>query len=327
MRTYLSIFLILILSESGFSQEIRFGKEPKSIEKSAGPENPGWNDLDLVADMTSPMLRYANITEAFKTSLLLAEEPEEDHLNSSNIESRESLEPFDDHDDDTWTEIGLYGFLVGISGEAKIRNVSVDADVSFSDILSNLDIGGMALLEHRRGNWSFILDVAYLGVSGDTVARNRFASVELDAEFDQWVVEGFVGYRVFDRDYENTRLGIDVLGGVRYNHIGVDLDTKALLLGLPRSGSRNWSRDWVDGVVAARVRYGQEVGWGVSAWADIGEGADSSSYQLAGTLSYKFDNNIKVFAGYRYYHFEYERGRRGIDLDYSGPILGVSYRF
>ena len=64
---------------------------------------------------------------------------------------------------------------------------------------------------------------------------------------------------------------------------------------------------------------------------DIGEGSDSSSYQLAGFANYRFDNNIRLFGGYRHYHFEFEDGagssRIGLDLDFSGPMLGLSYRF
>ena len=87
----------------------------------------------------------------------------------------------------------------------------------------------------------------------------------------------------------------------------------------------------VDGVVAARVKYGHEYGWGVSGWADIGAGSDSSSYQLMGILSYRFKNNIRVFGGYRLYNLDYEGVSGGnkfeLDLDYHGPMLGVSYRF
>ena len=241
-------------------------------------------------------------------------------------------ESFDNHDDHIWTEIGIYGFLVGIYGDARIGDVTVDVDISFSDLLDMLDMGAMFYVDHRRGNWSFIVDLAYLDISDDkAIALNRFLSVELDVEFQQLLVEGFVGYRVFDRDYGKSRLGIDVLGGARYNHFEVDLDTRASLLGLTTSASRNKKKDMLDGVIGGRVQYGQDRGWAVSGWADIGEGSDSNSYQLFGMLSYKFENNIRVVAGYRYYHLKYDKGsgasRRGIDLDYKGPVLGVSYTF
>ena len=236
------------------------------------------------------------------------------------------------HAQENWTEVGIYGFMLGIKGDATIGNVTTDVDLSFSDIWDNLDIGGMAFVEHRRGKWSFIGDVAYLKISDEeTIYRTPVSSTTLDAEFEQTLAEAFVGYRVFEQNQGETQFGIDLLGGARYNELTFELDTRASLLGLTTSASRNAEEDWVDGVVAARVQYGHENGWGVSAWADIGDASDSSSYQLMGIVSYHFKNNIRVYGGYRLYHFEYtgdHEGRRfDVDLDYTGPMIGVAYRF
>jgi len=233
---------------------------------------------------------------------------------------------------ENWTEVGIYAFMMGIEGDATIGNVTSDVDVSFNDILDNLDMVFSGFVEHRRGKWSFIGDVAYLKVSAEkTRSRTRVSSLTLDAEFEQTLAEAFVGYRVFERKLEEAQFGIDLLGGARYNELALELDARASLLGLTRSASRNPEADWVDGVVAARVQYGHENGWGVSAWADIGDASDSSSYQLMGIVSYHFKNNIRVYGGYRLYHFEYtgdHEGRRfDVDLDYTGPMIGVAYRF
>jgi len=233
---------------------------------------------------------------------------------------------------DTWTEIGAYGFMSDISGDATISNVTTDVDVPFKDLLENLDFGAMAFIEHRRGKWSLIGDLFYVKISvDDTVASNPILSVTLDAEVKQLLLEGFVGYRVFERDIGDTQLGIDILGGVRYNSLEVDIGVQASLLGLTASASRNRTEDWADGVVGVRAKYGGSSGWGASGWADIGKGSDSSSYQLAGFVNYRFENKVNLFGGYRHLSFEWEdssgASRIKLDLDYSGPILGVSYRF
>ncbi len=240
------------------------------------------------------------------------------------------------HAQENWTEVGIYGFMTGIEGDATIDgtlgDVTTDVDVSFSDILDNLDIGFMGFAEHRRGKWSFIGDVAYLKISAEkTTSRTPVSSTTLDAEFEQTLGEAFVGYRVFAQNQGEAQLGIDLLVGARYNERAFELDVTASLLGLTTSASRKPDEDWVDGVIGARVQYGHNNGWGVSAWADIGDGSDSSSYQLACFVSYRFKNNIRVFGGYRQFSFEYtvvSGGRRfDLDLDYTGPMLGVSYRF
>jgi hypothetical protein len=236
------------------------------------------------------------------------------------------------HAEESWTEIGAYGFASDINGDTTIRNVTSDVDVPFSDLLESLDMGFMAFAEHRRGKWSLIGDVFYAAISdSSTLASNRVLTVTIDAEVKQLMAEGFVAYRFFEQKQNDKRLGVDVLGGVRYNSIEIDLGVRAQLLGLTASGSRNRTEGWADGVVGVRAQYGGDRGWGLSGWADIGEGSDSSSYQLAGFANYRFDNNIRLFGGYRHYHFEFEDGagssRIGLDLDFSGPMLGLSYRF
>jgi len=236
------------------------------------------------------------------------------------------------HAQDNWTEVGIYAHMLGIEGDATVGNVTSDVDVSFSDILDNLDLGFMGYAEHRRGKWSFIGDVAYLNVSAEkTRSRTSVTSLTLDVEYKQTLAEAFVGYRVFEQNQGEAQFGIDLLVGARYNELDFELDVRASLLGLTTSASRNPDQDWVDGVIAARVQYGYDNGWGVSAWADIGDGSDSSSFQLAGFVSYRFKNNIRVIGGYRLYHIENtgdSGGRRfDLDLDYTGPLLGVSHRF
>jgi hypothetical protein len=236
------------------------------------------------------------------------------------------------HAQEPWTEIGIYGFMTDIGGEAKVGNVATDVDISFSDILDNLDVGFMGFVEHRRGNWSFIGDAAYLKVSAEkTTSRTSVSSTTLDAEFEQTEAEGFVGYRVFEQDHGDAQFGIDLLGGARYNKFELELDVQASLLGLTKSASRNPSESWVDGVIGVRGEYRHNNGWGASVWADYGYGSDSSSFQLAGIGSYRFKNLIKVFGGYRFLNLEHDGVSRGrvyeLDLDYTGPMIGVAYRF
>ena len=234
-------------------------------------------------------------------------------------------------EEDTWTQIGVYGLFLGIEGDARLNQVTTDMDVSFDDIWDNLEGAFMGFVEHRRGKWSFIGDVAYLKLEADrTVASTPGplpVSVTLDAEAEQLMLEGFVGYRLLTQDLKDARLGIDLLGGARYNDIEIELDSRATLLGLTRSASRNKSADTVDGVIAVRVEYSHNNGWGLTGWADIGEGSDSRSHQLFGGVNYTFKNNVRLHAGYRLVNLDYARNSFEYDLDYTGPQIGLAYRF
>ena len=191
--------------------EISFEKESTSSEEPVGPRKWEPNNLDLVADRNESILQFANISDAFKPGLGLTKESDEDQQDSSKVGSTDSLGLFDNHDDDdTWTEIGAYGFMSDISGDVTISNVTTDVDVPFKDLLDNLDFGAMAFIEHRRGKWSLIGGLFYADISVDrTIASNPILSVTLDAEVKQLLLEGFVGYRVFVRDLGDTQLDKD----------------------------------------------------------------------------------------------------------------------
>jgi hypothetical protein len=239
--------------------------------------------------------------------------------------------------EETWTDLGIYLFATGIEGEVQTRNVTADVDVGFDDILDNLDLGFMGYIEHRRGKWSFIGDVAYLKVSDDESTafdgRSLSVEVELDAEFAQTVFEGFVGYRIFEREYEAADLGVDLLVGARYTELEIDLSAEATLLGPIPSQSRENDKakeeDWTDTVLALRLQYGGRKGWGSSFWLDVGDGSDSSSEQFMALASYRGDS-WQFFGGYRYLNLEYEAGsdtsKFGVDLDYTGPMFAAVYR-
>lgn len=231
----------------------------------------------------------------------------------------------------SWTEIGAYGFMTDVSGDVKSSNVTAPVDVSFSDILENLEMGFMGFAEHRNGKWSLIGDVFYADIKVEqSLAVTSTASVRVDVKQKQLMTEGFVGYRVAEQVQDGNQFGLDILVGARYNRIDVEIGLDASQLGLG-AASRNPSIDWVDGVIGLRAQFGGNRGWGATAWADFGKGADSSSHQFAGLVNYRFDNNVNLFGGYRLYNFKYETGSGTrfveLDLDYKGPMLGISYRF
>ena len=233
---------------------------------------------------------------------------------------------------ENWTEIGIYGFLVDIQGPVKKGRVGGDIDISLSDIDNALSMAFMGFVDHRRGRWSFIVDVAYLNVSKDKhKSLTPITSSTLDIKAYQIMSEGFIGYRVLEQDYGANKFGLDLLGGARYNKLELKFDLDVSLPRRTLSSDRKLKKTWWDGVVALRVQY-EYKGWGVGLWADYGNGSNTSSYQLFGILSYRFKNNIRVFGGYRQYSYKiYGNDSAGIrykaDLDYKGPQIGVSYRF
>jgi hypothetical protein len=237
--------------------------------------------------------------------------------------------------EEPWTEFRFYIFATEITGDAQLGNVSADVDVSFNEVLTHLDLGFMGAVEHRRGEWSFIGDIAYLKVSDDnssTVGPGVGPGIEIDLESElaQTVIEGFAGYRFYENTYDSSDLGIDVLFGARHTALDIDISLDASLGSLSASVSGDREEDWVDAVIGIRFENNFRNGWGSMVWLDVGDGSDSSSYQGLAMINYT-SSAWKIFGGWRLLHLEYETGsdtsKFAIDLDYNGPVGGVAYRF
>src|SRR5688572_32779424 len=94
-----------------------------------------------------------------------------------------------------------------MSGDVTIGDATADLNVGFDEILDHLEFGAMGFGRVGRDRWSFTTEVVYmgLGASKDPVA----------ADFEQWVIEPRVAYRVSPR--------LEPLLGVRYNNLSGEI--------------------------------------------------------------------------------------------------------
>ena len=232
--------------------------------------------------------------------------------------------------EETWTDLGIYLFAAELDGTSRIDNVTSDVDVPFDDILEHLDVGYMGYIEHRRNRWSFFGDINYLKLTvDDSSSTNGLVEIEVDTELEQTVLEGFVGYRVLERQYDSNDLGLDIYAGARHTMLETKLGSEASLLGLTNPRSRDDDEDWTDAVVGLRLQYGGRQGWISSFRLDVGDGSDSSSEQFMALVGYQGDSDWLFFGGYRFLNLEYDKNGDsglGIDIDYKGPLFGASLR-
>jgi hypothetical protein len=233
-------------------------------------------------------------------------------------------------------EAGAYLFASRIDGDAGIRTVDAEVDVSFGDILENLEFGVMGFLAGRNEKWSIIADALYMKLTDESsFAASTVipASATLEIVLEQAMIEGFVGRRILTGRVDNNPYRVDLLGGLRYNRIKGELDATATVLGLTTSGSRSRTVDWVDPVVGVRGEIWPTPKLRLFTLLDyggFGVGADSTWQAIIGGV-YQFENRTNLIVGYRALGMEYEDGsgtsRIKLDLIYSGPMIGVSYRF
>lgn len=237
-------------------------------------------------------------------------------------------------EDEQFTEASLYLFATQIKGDLGIRNVTTQVDASFKEILENLDLAIMGHAEHWHNKWSFLLGLFYANLSSNSdIAINGATSASISAEIEQVILETFTAYRIFQKSYSQyKKLGIDLAAGARYNYIRSQLGIGAIGLGLP-SFSRKRTVNWIDPAVGIRIQYTPAPKWGTLLWLDYGGfGIEAdNAYQAIATINYTFNSNVKVFTGWRHYHFKYSEGesasRFAFDANYTGPLIGLSYRF
>lgn len=105
-----------------------------------------------------------------------------------------------------------YFWGAGMDGDATVKGVESSVDLSFSDILDDLDFGAMAHLEARNGKWGFFLDPSYIKLSTDGDA----GPFNADVETEMILVEFGALYRLIERPIGIERdrtFSLDLLGG------------------------------------------------------------------------------------------------------------------
>jgi hypothetical protein len=210
----------------------------------------------------------------------------------------------------------LEGDVGAISG---LPPVSVDA--GFDDIIENTDIALMLAAEARRGRFGVVADFSYLGLSadGDTPGP-LFGDAEVESDTIFATVAGF--YQAVAGD----GLSLDVLAGARIWYVDTEINLSAGLL--PARGVQD-DEVWADPVVGLRWNARLGRGFFLAGAADIGGFGVASDFtwQLLGTLGYRFNDRFSARAGYRHLAVDYEDDGFVWDVDLSGPIVGASFRF
>jgi hypothetical protein len=210
----------------------------------------------------------------------------------------------------------LKGDVATLSG---LPPVSVDAD--FGDIIENTDIALMLAAEARRGRFGIVTDLSYLALSADgNTPGPLFGGADVDTSTVFATFAGF--YQVVAHE----RVSLDALAGARVWYVDTEIDLSTGLL-----PARNVQDDevWADPVVGLRWNAQLGRGFFLAGYADVGGFgvASDSTWQLLGTLGYRFNDWFSARAGYRHLDVDYDNDGFVWDVELSGPIVGATFRF
>jgi hypothetical protein len=223
-------------------------------------------------------------------------------------------------DADRWTFGGsVYLWAAGVEGTSAEGD---DIDISFTELLDSLEGGIMGVVAAQKGKWTVIADLLYLSIheEDETTANLVGLPVELDVDVK---LRGFVStfgvaYRVIDED----RTSLDLLAGARYFDLDVDFEAEFAAQKIEYSDSG----DALDGIIGGQALISLTDRWYVSFYGDVGTGDSEVTWQAWPRVGYRF-GNVDAVAGYRHLAWETDDGDTFEDLSFSGPMLGVKFRF
>ena len=212
--------------------------------------------------------------------------------------------------DRAWqNEVFLYGMATSIGGDARFGRVEQPVDVSFSEILDNLEMAFMGGYRGSAERFSVVADVVFLGLgkSHDTGEVRR-------ADLDQLIVDITGAYRFSPV--------LEAFAGVRVT----DLSTK-VGLGEPLRSELEGSDTFYDPIIGARIRtpLSQNGRWWLQARGDIGGFGASmdSTWQAMANIGFKPADWISLFGGYRALGQDFKdtggSEKFGMHITYQGP--------
>jgi hypothetical protein len=186
-----------------------------------------------------------------------------------------------------------YLWASGIDGQVGVLDRTVDVDISFSDILDNLDGALMLAGSAWRGRWGGALDFLWIKLSNQRATPGPlFSSAEFEARQLMFGLTG--GYRVLPGESVN----VDAFLGGRVWRLKNTLElTQGALPGISPSDTQSW----LDPIIGVSAESDLSSRWLVQARGDVG-GFDVGSeltWQLLGAFGYRFNDSWSNRAGYR----------------------------
>lgn len=208
-----------------------------------------------------------------------------------------------------------------------------EIDLSFGDILEDLEMTFMGGFGARKGKLSLLADVIYLDIAQKDGGTKTLpgggigVTFATDVEMKAWITTFEAGYNVVNTE----KALLDIVGGARYLSVDVDTTMTRTIDGgpgviPPAEKYFSASNDAWDGIVGVKGRVNLSEHWYLPYYADIGTGGSDLTWQILGGVGYQFKWG-DVLAAYRHLDYDLPSDDLVSDLTVSGPALGVNFRF
>jgi hypothetical protein len=225
-------------------------------------------------------------------------------------------------DHDAWQfSIAPYMWVTGQEGEVATLPPAppIDVDISFGDILENLDMTLMGVFEARKDRFGMFGELFYVSISaGASTPAPLFTAV--DYEQDLWGISLGGSFALT----QNADHQLDAVAGVRFWDLDNTIELKSELLPTQEISEQE---SWNDFFVGLKGRRNLNDRWFLNGWVIVAVAGDSdSSFDLFGGVGYRFNDELSLDVGYRHHEIEYEDQEFLYDVEMSGPIVGLVFK-
>jgi hypothetical protein len=221
---------------------------------------------------------------------------------------------------DQWDwKIAPYLWGINMDGDLSIGPIDQDIDVSFSDILDNMEIAAQVYAELGKSNHSVHFDYTYLRLRPDATALPSppfQEGAKLASKMTVNILETAYNYRWNGVDGPVLVLGARL----------TDMQIRMNIGNLPVAES---GPDWWDYFVGVKTRSAISTDWDFEFYGTVGTGGSDLPWTLQTTFGRRYSNGNRLLLGFRLWGVDYSQGTglqsTEMDLNYYGAVIGYEF--
>jgi hypothetical protein len=235
----------------------------------------------------------------------------------------------------------LYVYLPSIGGKTSFPADSggTPINITAEKIVESLKFTFMGALDAHNGRWGVFTDLIYLDLGGGKSGSRDFtigdiglpagATADLDWDLKGWVWTLAGQYRL----PTDPAFTVDLLAGTRMFDLTQTLRWNITgdigpIAPPGRSGSAEIGDTLWDGIVGVKGRYtfGANREWAMPFYLDVGTGDSDRTLQSGIGISYAFKWG-EVTGMWRYLDYKMKSGGAIQEMNFSGPLIGATWRW
>ena len=230
-------------------------------------------------------------------------------------------------------KIAPYLWTVGIDGSATLAGYDQDLDVSFSDILSDFEVGGSVFAEVGKGHHALSVDYTYIRLRPDPTPLPSPPTPPDSTMATKMTIN------IFEAAYNYRFDGLGstaFVAGARYMDIALRLTPNINGPDLPieppiPQDPVEFGPSWWDGFVGVKTFNQIGANWDFEFYGTLGYGGSDWPWTLQAMFSRRFSNDNRLGLGARVWGIDYSKNNgfmgeyAAIDATFFGLLIGYEF--